>query len=264
VTAPSADHRVRIGCAGWSLPRAQWPRFPAEGSHLERYATRLGAVEIDTSFYRPHRRETYARWAAATPAEFRFAVKLPKTVTHTARLVEAMPAFDDFLSQVEGLGERLGCLLVQLAPSLAFDEAVVSRFLADVRRRHTGALALEARHASWFTGGADALLASLRVARVLADPVLHPGGDAPGGWPGLVYLRLHGAPRVYWSAYDDELLARVAARLGRAREAGAQCWCVFDNTAGGEAIANALTLAEAVGRVPPADASPAARPIPRA
>jgi uncharacterized protein YecE (DUF72 family) len=263
VAAPPDDPtpRVHVGCAGWSLPRAQWPRFPAEGSHLERYAARLDAVEIDTSFHRPHRRETYARWAAATPAGFRFAVKLPRTVTHTARLVDAMPAFDEFHAQVDGLGDRLGCLLVQLAPSLAFDEAVVAAFLGDVRRRHAGALALEARHPSWFTAGADALLAGFRVARVLADPVLHPGGESPGGWPGLVYVRMHGAPRVYWSAYDDAVLARVAARLVQAREEGAQCWCVLDNTAGGEAVGNALALAGAVSALPRPTASP---PVPPA
>ncbi|MDN4590813.1 DUF72 domain-containing protein [Xenophilus aerolatus] len=233
---------VRVGCAGWSLPRAQWPRFPAEGSHLERYAARFDAAEIDTSFYRPHRAQTYARWAASTPPHFRFAVKLPKTVTHEARLDGARDALDAFLGEVAGLGPKLGCLLIQLAPSHAFDANVVRRFLADLQRRHEGPVAIEPRHASWFAPEVDALLARQRVARVLADPVLHAGGEWPGGWPQLVYLRLHGRPRVYWSAYDDALLERLALRLQQARSDGAACWCIFDNTAGGEATGNALTL----------------------
>jgi uncharacterized protein YecE (DUF72 family) len=233
----------RIGCAGWSLPRASWPAFPAEGSHLARYAQRFDAVEIDTSFHRPHRRETYERWAASTPEGFRFAVKLPKTVTHELRLAGAMPAFDEFLAQVAGLGDRLGCLVVQLPPSLAFDAGVVRRFLADVRRRHAGAVALEPRHRSWFEPAADVLLSRFQVGRVLADPVLFDEAAAPGGWPGLVYLRLHGSPRRYWSAYDDALLVRLASRLRLAREEGAACWCILDNTAGGEAVGNATTLA---------------------
>lgn len=233
---------LRIGCAGWSLPRDQWPHFPAEGSHLQRYAARFDAVEIDTSFYRPHRLETYARWAASTPADFRFAVKLPKTITHERQLIDAMPPFDDFLAQVAGLGDKLGCLLVQLAPRLVFDASVLQRFLVGVRQRHPGRIALEPRHASWFTPEADALLAEHQVGRVLADPVLHDGAAAPGGWPGLVYVRMHGTPRVYWSAYDDALLARVAQRLRQARDEGAECWCVLDNTAGGAAVGNALTL----------------------
>jgi uncharacterized protein YecE (DUF72 family) len=233
----------RVGCAGWSLPRALWPRFPQEGSHLERYALRFDAAEIDTSFYRPHRRETYARWAGSTPAHFRFAVKLPKAITHELKLAGAMPAFDEFAAQVGGLGDKLGCLLVQLPPSLAFDAVVVRRFLAALRERHRGAVALEPRHASWFAPEPEKLLARFEVARVLADPVLHEQAAAPGGWPGLVYLRLHGSPRRYWSAYDDALLDRLAQRLRRAREEGVPCWCIFDNTAGGEAVSNALTLA---------------------
>lgn len=233
---------LRIGCAGWSLPRDQWPHFPAEGSHLERYATRFDAVEIDTSFYRPHRPETYARWAASTPGHFRFAVKLPKSITHERQLVDAMPPFDEFLAQVAGLGDRLGCLLVQLAPRLVFDAVVARRFFDGVRQRHPGRIALEPRHASWFTPEADALLAEHQVGRVLADPVLHEGAAKPGGWPGLVYVRMHGTPRVYWSAYDDALLARVAQCLRQARDEGAECWCMLDNTAGGSAVGNALTL----------------------
>lgn len=243
-TIPAAELRQpwRIGCAGWSLPRALWPEFPPEGSHLERYAQRFDAVEIDTSFYRPHKRETYERWAASTPAGFRFAVKLPQAVTHECRLVDAMPAFEEFAAQVEGLGDKLGALVVQLPPSLAFEAAVVRRFFAALRRGHTGAVVLEPRHRSWFTPQVDELLASFEVARVLADPVLFDEAAAPGGWPGLVYLRLHGSPRRYWSAYDDELLVRLAQRLQLAMEEGAQCWCVLDNTAGGEAVGNALTL----------------------
>lgn len=242
MTPHASPPSLRIGCAGWSLPRDQWPHFPVEGSHLERYAMRFDAVEIDTSFYRPHRPETYARWAASTPAHFRFAVKLPKTITHERQLVDAMPPFDDFLAQVAGLGDKLGCLLVQLAPRLAFDAAVARRFFGSVRQRYNGHVALEPRHASWFMPEADALLAEHRVGRVLADPVLHDSATAPGGWLGLVYLRMHGTPRVYWSAYDDALLARVAQRLGQARDEGAECWCVLDNTAGGAAVGNALTL----------------------
>lgn len=244
---PDIPEPPRVGCAGWSLPRALWPVFPAEGSHLERYAQRFDAVEIDTSFYRPHRRETYERWAAATPVSFRFAVKLPKTVTHERRLADAMPALDEFLAQVGGLGDRLGCLVVQLPPSLAFDAGVVRRFLEGLLRRHEGAVVLEPRHRSWFAPAVDALLSRFRVARVLADPVLFDEAGAPGGWPGLVYLRLHGSPRRYWSAYDDALLSRLARRLALAREEGARCWCILDNTAAGEATGNALTLRRLLG-----------------
>jgi len=232
----------RIATAGWSLPRDAWPHFPAEGSHLERYARVFDAVEIDSSFYRPHQSRTYARWAENTPPGFRFSVKLPRLITHDQALRDAAGPLDIFLEQAGALGDRLGCLLVQLAPSLVFDAPVADGFLDVLRQRHEGAVALEPRHASWFTAQADALLARQRVARVLADPVLHAGGESPGGWQGLVYLRLHGSPRIYYSGYSPATLDALARRLRQARDQGAECWCVFDNTAAGLAIQDALSL----------------------
>jgi len=75
-----------VGCAGWSLPREQWPAFAAEGTHLQRYASRFNAVEINSSFYRPHLPKTYARWAQSVPPGFRFSVKVPQRITHELRL----------------------------------------------------------------------------------------------------------------------------------------------------------------------------------
>lgn len=110
------------------------------------------------SFYRPHQCASYARWAASVPDHFRFSVRLPKTITHQQRLQSCAPLLDDFLAQAGGLGGKLGCLPVQLPPSLAFDAAVAGDFLRDLRRRHAGPVALEPRHASWFEPPANALL----------------------------------------------------------------------------------------------------------
>lgn len=231
-----------IGTAGWSVTRAALPHFPGEGSHLERYARVLNCAEINSAFYRPHQPATYARWAASVPAGFRFAVKVPKAVTHEQRLVRSGPAVAAFLAQAGGLGDALGCLLVQLPPSLALDAGVANAFFRDLRGRHDGDVALEPRHASWFTPEADALLAAHRVGRVLADPVRFDAGRSPGGWPGLVYVRLHGSPRMYYSSYDETVLSALAHRLVQAQHAGAAVWCVFDNTASGAAIENAIAL----------------------
>lgn len=234
--------RIHLGCAGWGLPGAFRSEFGSGDSQLARYATRFGAVEINSSFYRPHRRQTYERWAASTPPDFAFSVKVPKTITHELRLGRAMPAFDAFWDQVQGLGDRLGCLLVQLPPSLAFESRLAGRFSAALRRRYLGPVAVEPRHGSWFSNDAEAMLASWQFGRVLADPVRHDPGAAPGGWPHTIYLRLHGSPRMYWSRYEDALLAPLAVRLSAAGGEARQCWCIFDNTAGGEAVGDALRL----------------------
>lgn len=246
VPSRAAPTQISIGCAGWSLPRDSWPAFPESGSHLQRYAQRFNAAEINSSFYRPHQTSTYERWAALTPAGFRFSVKLPKTITHEQRLVNSGKLLGSFMAQALGLGHRLGCLLVQLPPSLSLDAKIAGLFFKALRARYKGAVALEPRHASWFTAEAEVLLQQWCIGRVLADPVLHDAGRRPGGWPGLVYCRLHGSPRMYYSSYDSATLQALADRMQLAAQNGAGVWCIFDNTASGAATHNALELTRRV------------------
>ncbi|MES3002123.1 MAG: DUF72 domain-containing protein [Pseudomonadota bacterium] len=235
-----------IGCAGWSLPASLREEFRAEGSHLERYAQRLNACEINSSFYRPHGFDTYRRWGESVPAGFRFSVKVPQAITHDSRLAGCDSALADFIAQARGLGDKLSCLLVQLPPSLALQPPAAEDFFEALRSHWEGGVACEPRHASWFTARADALLRLHRVARVLADPVRHDAGAMPGGHRGLVYLRLHGSPRVYYSSYPPDVIAALAARIQMAERGGAEVWCMFDNTASGAAAGDALALQRAL------------------
>jgi uncharacterized protein YecE (DUF72 family) len=226
---------IRIGTAGWAIPAIYRSRFPEDGSLLEKYAATLTAAEINSSFHRPHQRKTYERWAASVPAGFRFAAKLPRTITHDQRLRGYRKLLDQFLDEVGGLGKKLDVLLVQLAPSLVYDAPVAKRFFRDLAR--AGArMACEPRHASWFTPKADQALKSLGVARVAADPPRAAGDGEPGGDTSFAYWRLHGSPRVYYSDYDEAVLQRLAERL-RGKD-----WCMFDNTMGGHALGNALRV----------------------
>lgn len=244
-----------IGCAGWSIPAAQAHRFPAEGTHLERYAQVFDAVEINSSFYRPHRPATYRRWAAAVPADFRFAVKMPRTISHLQRLGGDTVVLDAFLDAVGELGDRLGCLLLQLPPSLHLDAAKAHAFFAALRRRHGGAVACEPRHPSWFGAEADTLLRRHGIARAAADPARTPRAAVPAADRRVQYLRLHGAPRVYYDAYPATTLARVARWLTTPAARTQARWCIFDNTALGHATADALALKDRLipdgAQVPP-------------
>ena len=235
---------IRIGTAGWAIPRAVAGAFPAHGTALERYAARFDAAEINSSFHRPHRPATYVRWAAAVPERFRFSVKLPKAITHERRLVDVEPMLRAFLHEVSFLGTKLGPLLVQLPPSFAFNGRVAGAFLGALRALTGAMVACEPRHASWFEPTADRLLNDHRVARVVADPAIVPAAAVAGGWLGLAYFRLHGSPRMYYSSYDADFLAGLAVRL-RAADAD-EVWCVFDNTTSGAAADNALILQPSV------------------
>ena len=238
-------HRAAcVGTAGWSIPSAYAEQFCASGTHLQRYATQLNAVEINSSFYRSHRRQTYERWVGSVSEGFRFAVKIPKEITHECALVESEEHLDRFASEVAGLGAALGVLLVQLPPSLAFDAGDAIRFFEDLRARFERrvGLACEPRHRSWFSPEANIMLSNLEVARVAADPPRCAVDSEPGGWQGLEYHRLHGAPQMYYSNYDERALARTSRVLAASRARGAATWCIFDNTAAGAALGNALAV----------------------
>ena len=233
---------IHIGCAGWTIPKAYNEYFPATGSHLERYASRFNAVEIDSSFYRSNKPSTYQRWAEAVPDYFRFAVKIPKQITHVSRLQD-INLIKRFLEEVSGLGDKLGPFLVQLPPSLSFDEEIAKTFCAEFRRLFKVKVFCEPHHNSWFTAQADELLARFLVARVAADPAPTPSGGKPGGWNGLAYFRLHGSPKKYYSAYTYEQLKSIAKSV-KEPAGSAETWCIFDNTAAGAAIPNSLALSE--------------------
>ena len=236
---------VRIGTAGWSIARDAAERFPAEGSGLERYAAMFDAVEINSSFHRPHRASTWERWRDSVPDGFGFSVKVPKRITHELKLVDCDETLATFLGEAGALGDKLAVLLVQLPPKLEFAADVAGRFFEMLAGMSPAAIACEPRHASWFTDEADDLLARLRVARVAADPARCEGAGDPGGWRGLSYWRLHGSPVMYRSSYADRI-AGYAAALRAEREAGHDTWCVFDNTASSAATRDALALRDAL------------------
>lgn len=245
---------IRIGTASRSIPRDLADGFPSEGSALARTAAVFSATEINSSFHRAHRRSLYERWAADVADGFAFSVKIPKEITHMRRLADCEPLLDAFADEAGGLGSKWAVALVQLPPSFAFDAAVARHFFTALAARATAAIACEPRHPSWFEPDAEALLSELEVGRVGADPARVPQAALPGGWPALVYLRLHGSPVIYRSSYDAAALARYAATLMRAHEAGASCWCIFDNTASSAAVGNALDLSSLIAQ--PAAAAP--------
>lgn len=231
-----------IGTAGWNVPGPLKDRFPGEGTHLERYSRVLPAAEINSSFYRPHKPETYERWAASAPAGFRFAVKVPRSITHFRRLKDTEALLSEFLDECKHLGPKLGPLLVQLPPSLTWDRQQAGDFFRGLRGMFDGPVACEPRHPTWFTPEADDYLSGLQVARVAADPAVVPQAADPGGWNGLVYYRLHGSPRIYYSAYPAEYLHSLTQRLHALKADGAEVWCIFDNTAEGAAAGDALQV----------------------
>jgi uncharacterized protein YecE (DUF72 family) len=223
-----------VATAAWSIPKAVADRFPADGSALERYSKVFKGVEINSTFYRRHRPDTFVRWAGSVPHDFRFAVKMPKDITHAKRLEGIEEPFGNFLDDISNLGSKLGPLLCQLPPNLAFDPGVATPALTMMRKSHEGSIVIEPRHDTWASHDALALLEELRIHRVLADPAviwtISDFEEPPR------YIRLHGKPKLYYSAYSEKDIAMFRSRVAP------DGWCVFDNTASGAAAENALAM----------------------
>lgn len=231
---------IKVACAGWTVAKEHAALFPAEGSHLERYARLFPAVEINSTFYRLPKAETVVKWKDAVPPDFRFAVKLARDITHYGRLarLESLPVFLERMSLLE---EKHGPLLVQLPPSLVFDTEKVMLFFETLRSMFPGQVAVEPRHPSWFKEGVEEMLAPFQLTRVAAEPPMAYLGDVPGWWDGLDYYRLHGSPRMFYSSYETEYLKALQEQLILAA-ASKPVWCVFNNTASGAAVENGLWM----------------------
>ena len=233
----------RIGTAAWSLPKDFAAAFPSEGTHLERYAKVLNAVEINSSFYKEHKPATYAKWASQTPDDFCFSVKLAKNFTHVQKMQIDPAIVSASLRGIAELGEKWKVLLVQLPPSLAFDKSVASRFFETLKKTYTRQIAFEPRHRSWLEPESVRLLQDFAISKVIADPETCPS-EEPLKLTGenLVYMRLHGTPDIYKSRYDQDRIQNFFGMLDSANTKNA--WCIFDNTTFGYATANALELQE--------------------
>jgi uncharacterized protein YecE (DUF72 family) len=264
---------ARVGISGWTYPPWRGVFYPPKLPHraeLEFAAGRLSTIEINGSFYSLQRPQSYAGWYAQTPADFVFAVKGGRFITHMKKLRDVeVPLANFFASGVLALREKLGPVLWQLPPSLGFDPERLAAFFhrlprstgeaAWLARHHDERLAgralvdtdadrplrhaIEVRHASFAVPEFLTLLREHHVAVVVADTA--------GKWPqlreltaGFAYVRLHGDRELYVSGYSPAALDRWAALLRPWLADGHDVFVYFDNDVKVRAPFDAMALAE--------------------
>lgn len=252
---------ARVGISGWTYPGWRGDFYPAELPHRRELSFAAGhvtSIEINGSFYSIQRPASYRRWYDETPDDFMFSVKGGRFITHMKRLIDVETPLANFLaSGVLALGRKLGPILWQLPPTLAFDANRLDAFLALLPHSTSDAAAcaaqhddrltedqsvttvaedrplrhaMEVRHPSMATPEAVALLRKHDVALVVAD--------SAGRYPAVeehtadfVYVRLHGADELYTSGYTDEALDRWAEKVTGWLSAGHDVVVYFDNDA---------------------------------
>jgi uncharacterized protein YecE (DUF72 family) len=238
---------VYIGLSGWSYPgwKDSFYRGIARKDWLPWCARHFSAVEINASFYRLQKRETFARWHEQTPAGFRFALKANRYLTHNRKLSHAADSIALERERAGALGDKLAAVLWQLPANYHRHGERLAAFLSALQAWPEVRHAIEFRHASWFVDDIAAQLSAHGVAVCQSDAA---------DWPlwnrattDLVYVRLHGHTRTYASAYSLHSLQRWAESILDWSRSGRSVHVYFDNDAEGAAPRDAMRLQQLLG-----------------
>lgn len=218
------------------LARSRW---------FEYYAQHFNAVEINATFYRSFKIETYQKWRSKAPPEFRYAIKAPRVITHRKMLVNTAQDILEFSTCAQQLGETLGMMLLQLAPHMALD---FQRLRTALQSFHDPSqVAVEFRHSRWEVAETFELLQELGAAYVCADSPKYKLKDRITGKKG--YIRLHGRRIWYADNYSESELCEFAKLAHGMISQGAEAvYIFFNNDIGGFAHRNALKLKEIICR----------------
>ena len=266
---------ARVGISGWRYRPWRgvfYPKGLRQADELGYASQRMTSIEINGSFYSLQRPANWVRWRDSTPDVFVFSVKGPRFITHLKRLADIeAPLANFFASGVLALGRKLGPVLWQFPPNLAYDEARLDSFLARLPRTHGDAAATARHHDRRMSGRTSYALAAPADRRIRhAVEVRHPSfetdawrsllerhhvasviADTAGKFPRLdwvtadfAYARLHGDTELYVSGYDDEALARWEAWIRRHLDAGRDVYAYFDNDVKVRAPYDAMALIE--------------------
>lgn len=232
---------ARIGTSGWNYQHWRGILYPPglrSSQWLAHYANSFNTVELNTSFYRVPKAETFARWRDATPENFVFSVKVDRRITHYGKLEGVESLWRDFLARCGNLGGKLGCLLFQFPATFGPDVDRLKRFLGSVGPELR--CAFEFRHAGWFCEDVYRVLQHCRQALCRASSPRWPDVDVATA--NFVYVRMHGGSALYSSCYTDDELKKCAAGLRPHLRAGRDVFVYFNNDAHGYAVENALML----------------------
>lgn len=230
-----------IGCSGFhykdwkgifypeTLPQKEWFRF---------YTQNFNTLELNVTFYRFPVLKSLEAWYDASPANFSFAVKVPRLITHYKKFSDCQRLIDDFYTlSSKGLKEKLGVILFQLPPKYNYTnerlELIVKSMCKDFKN------VIEFRDASWWI---PAVFKRLKKEKIIFCGIDYPGLPNNAIMTNqTAYYRFHGNPRLYYSAYKKNELKIVADTL-RANKNITNAYIFFNNTATQAAIKNATWL----------------------
>jgi len=247
------DSKIYIGTSGWGYNEWQdifYPQDYKKSEWITYYAKFFNTVEINSSFYNLPKKETFKNWAAKTPENFLFSVKIPRYITHIKRLIDCSESLNKFFNAAEGLGEKLEILLFQLPPNMKFDIERLNNFLKILKKYYINfkntannlLCAFEFREESWFCQKTYDLLNEYSFGIVISHSSCFPYHEVITG--NFCYLRMHGSKELYSSSYSDEELRKVADFINKNKINNISSYVYFNNDFHCYAVNNAKTLIE--------------------
>lgn len=233
--------RYYIGTSGWHYNHWRnrfYPEKSTKADWLGFYAGHFNTVELNNSFYRLPSEKAVANWYKSSPADFIFAVKVSRFITHIKRLKNSEAPLGTFITRAEGLGEKLGPLLYQLPPNMHRDDERLESFLSILPQGMMHVF--EFRHRSWLEEEVLEILHKYNAGFCVFDM---PDIACPvAATADFAYVRFHGSAGLYSSFYSDDELAEWAKKLADLATDLKALYIYFNNDAEAFAVRNAMTL----------------------
>lgn len=236
-----------IGTSNVVIPLRQkdFPPEHADKSRLGFYATLFNSLEVNSSFYKLPKPATVAKWAAEVPEDFRFTFKLPKTVSHCKLLDFNEDDLAPFFQAIKEVGEKKGCVLLQLPPSINIEYLDKLDNLLEAIQFHNTEnwpIAVEFRNLSWYEAETEEVLKD-RSAFIVYHDMLKSEHSLQTKKQEIVFLRFHGPEPRYRGSYENKILTDYAVKIQKLLKAGSTVYVYFNNTAyTGGAYENARML----------------------
>ena len=236
-------NKILIGCSGFSERLWKGNFYPEQlpaRDYLNYYSKNLSAVEINSTFYRRPTLKTLEKWVHKTPENFKFFIKIPKTITHVKKLADTQNETSEFCNYISsGLKEKLAGFLFQFPPSFHYSEDRLAQVLNTIDPEFLSVV--EFRHSSWWI---PEVFSILKTNNIVFSGVSIPK-DIPDNFvinnDKITYYRLHGVPQMFKSEYSEIELKKIA---GSIKDFEGTSYVFFNNTYGIAGIKNAITLTE--------------------
>ncbi|MDQ6781498.1 MAG: DUF72 domain-containing protein [Candidatus Eremiobacteraeota bacterium] len=238
-----------VGTSGWSYGHWRsrfYPKTLPSSHWFEHYSRFFDTVELNATFYRLPEKSTFEAWRADAPADFVFAVKGSRYLTHMKRLLAPQEPLERLVTRAQGLGDRLGPLLYQLPPTMQRNDERLAAFLRALPAGYQHVV--EFRNKTWYAAPIFALLREHGVGFCVHDWKACP---APLELTAAFsYIRLHGTIAPFAGSYSRSRLLRWRDRIYELRDRGASTiYAYFNNDSWAFAVHNALALKEMLGQV---------------